>query len=309
MQQTTYIIIINFKTWRDTIECLNSLLKLKNRNFVIRIVEMGNHNNSRQEIVNWMKKHQKLDTEIIELDDNLGFAGANNKAIAQTFRAGENNFYWLLNNDSVVDSNSLDQLIASWHKIRETETYEPAFIGSKVIDYNRRDFAQTVGGTFNQRTGITSLTGFNQQATSFPETGVLQTDFVMGASMFFHSSLVDQIGLMDERFFLYYEDVDWCYRAKSAGFQNFTCLSSVVFHKQGATIGNRYDKTSFNPDTFKYLHSSYIRFVRKHFPGRLPIALFMLLKQALGKMIRGRIREAVIILKVLVISMIKRFPN
>ncbi|MCF8365315.1 MAG: glycosyltransferase family 2 protein [Bacteroidales bacterium] len=309
MQQTTYIIIINFKTWRDTIECLSSLLELKNRNFVIRIVEMGNHNNSRQKIANWMKKHQKLDVEIIDLDNNLGFAGTNNKALEQTLKANENAFFWMLNNDTVVDPNSLDQLIESWHSIREAETYKPAFIGSKVIDYSRRDFVQTVGGTFNQRTGITSLTGFNQKATSFPETGVLQTDFVLGASMFFHCSLVDQIGLMDERFFLYYEDVDWCYRAKSAGFQNYTCLSSIVFHKQGATIGNRYDKTSFNPDTFKYLHSSYIKFVIKHFPGRLPVALFMLLKQALGKMIRGRIREAAIILKVLVGSMIKRNQN
>lgn len=305
MQQTTYIIIINFKTWQHTIECLNSLQDLNNHDFAIRIVEVEDHNNSRSEIRKWVNENQKMDVKIIELDDNLGFAGANNKAIEQVLNESESCFFWLLNNDAVVEPDALDQLIATWYAL-DNEARQPAFIGSKVIDYNHREIVQTVGGKFNPRTAITSLTGLNQQVSSFPETGVLETDFVMGASMFFHSSIVSSIGLLDESYFLYYEDVDWCYRASEAGFSNYTCLGSIVFHKQGATIGNSYNKTSFNPDTFKYLHSSYIKFVRKHFPGRLPIAHFMLIKQAVGKFTRGRYCESSLIFKVFIESLFRK---
>ncbi len=297
----TQIIIINYKTWQDTIACLGSLLLLTSRKIRISIVEMCNLNDSRRHLKNWIEDHPEVATEIIEINQNLGFAGANNAAMQKVLSGNKPDFIWLLNNDTVVDNAALDDLVKTWHLL-ENDQKAPAFIGSKIIDFDRRETIQSVGGSFNPLTGISKLTGMGSKIERFPANGILPTDYVMGASMFFHSNLIRSIGLMDSAYFLYYEDVDWCYKAKAHGYRNFTCLSSRVFHKQGATTGNKYDKTAFDPATIKYLHSSYLRFFSKHFPMYLPVALVMILKQIMGRIFRRHFSEAGILTGVLFTS-------
>lgn len=299
MQPATQIIIINYRNWQDTLECLESLLSLEYKDFGVLMVEMCDLNSSRLKINQWMNKHPSFRVKMLEVDDNLGFAGANNFALRFCLEKQPSVFYWLLNNDTVAGKDSLDHLVASWFELRNSNR-NPAFVGSQVLEYHRREILQSVGGAVSKWSGIVKLTGLGKNSGSYQENGVMATDFVLGASMFFHHDLLEIIGLMDVGYFLYFEDVDWCITAQSAGFQNFTCLNSRIYHKQGASTGNKYDKTYFNPATFEYLHSGYLRFFKKHFPRYVPIACFMLLKQMTGKIVRGRFPEARIIAKVMI---------
>jgi|GEM_PF-993004 len=299
MQSATQIIIINYKNWHDTLECFESLLNLENKSFSILLVEMCNLDLSRLKINQWLNTHPDLKVKMIEVDVNLGFAGANNLALRYSRENDQSEFYWLLNNDTVADKYSLDHLIASWFELKNTNR-NPAFIGSWVADYDHRGILQSIGGSVSKWSGMVKLTGLGLDSSEYHEKGVITTDFVIGASMFFHRKLIETIGFMDTGYFLYFEDVDWCITARSAGFHNFTNLSSRIFHKQGASTGNKYDKTNFNPATFEHLHSGYLRFFKKHFPRFVPIACFMLLKQMAGKIVRRRFPEARIIRKVMI---------
>lgn len=290
-EPVTQIVIVNFKTWRETLACLESVLLLKGVNFGVTIVEMCNIDHSRFHLKNWIENHQQIDTDFIEIEKNLGFAGANNAALRKLEKDKTHDFVWLLNNDTMVDKAALDELVTAWQQL-ENSGRKPAFIGSKIIDSADRVTIQSVGGRVKPWLGTTNLTGIGKNIKKFPSKGIIPTDYVMGASMFFHRSLLQEISLMDTSYFLYFEDVDWCYRAAAKGYRNYTCLSSQIFHKQGATTGNKYNRTVSDTVTLKYLHTSYLRFFSKHYPLFVPVALLMLIKQMAGRFARKHFKEA-----------------
>lgn len=290
----TEIIIINYQTWKETISCLESLRALTNQDFKLTIVEMCNLNNSREKLRNWADAHLYMNMTILEVDKNLGFAGANNFALKQLVGHAGNDFFWLLNNDTVVEKDALSELVNTW-EITNSGKKKPAFISSKIIDFTDRSKIQSLGGKINPWTGSTKLNAFGQPVTNYPDTGYLEVDYVMGASMFFHKNIINSVGLMDPSYFLYFEDIDWCHKARLAGLFNYTCLSSIVYHQQGATIGNKYEKTAANQAAMSYLYESYFLFFRKHYPAFLPIASAMLLKKFAGGVLKGHLSEAGII--------------
>lgn len=300
----TQIIIINYQTWEETISCLESLLSLTNRDYKLTVVEMCNLNNSREKLRSWADAHTHMNISFLEIEENLGFAGANNFAMKKLAGHADTDFFWLLNNDTVVEKDSLSELVSTW-KIINSGKKKPAFISSKIIDFTDRSKIQSLGGQINPWAGSTKLNALGQPVTNYPATGYLEVDYVMGASMFFHKSIIDTIGFMDPSFFLYFEDIDWCQKARLESFSNYTCLSSIVYHKQGATIGNKYEKVAANQATMRYLYESYFLFFRKHYPAFLPIASAMLLKKFAGGVLKGRLSEAGIIGKVLIKSLFR----
>ncbi|RLD86769.1 MAG: hypothetical protein DRJ09_11460, partial [Bacteroidetes bacterium] len=127
-----------------------------------------------------------------------------------------------------------------------------------------------------------------------------KTDYIIGASMFFQMSLIAIIGMMPEEYFLYYEDIDWCFAAKKAGLENKTCTKSIVYHKQGATTGAKLKNDNQYINNKKYLYSSYLLFYKKYFKKFLLVAYFILIKQWAGRMFHGNYIEAKIIFNVLI---------
>ena len=101
---------------------------------------------------------------------------------------------------------------------------------------------------------------------------------------------------MPEEYFLYYEDLDWCITAKKAGFENLTCIQSIVYHKQGQSTGAKLLSEDASLGNKKYLYSSYLKFYKKHYRKQIPIGYLILLKQYAGKLYRKKFKEAKIIL-------------
>ena len=167
------------------------------------------------------------------------------------------------------------------------------------MDYNNRSLIQNVGGTFNKWTGYSTLLGMGETDKKQYDRNLYAIDYVVGASMFFHVSLVEEIGLMPENYFLYYEDIDWSITAKRKGFTNITCIDSVIFHKQGISTGSKLLTETSNLVIKKHLYLSYLIFYRRHFKWLIPIAYFILMKQWAGKMVHNNLEEAGVILKVI----------
>lgn len=292
-----YIILINYGTPHDTIECLESIIINNYQFFQVLIIDVADLNESVDKITGWIEQNKDSRFTLISEKQNKGFSYVNNIGINFALSQKDAGFIWVLNNDTVISKNSLKALISCYNKHKSTSKI--GFIGSKTMDYKNRSLIQNVGGTFNKWTGYSKLLGMGETDKKQYDRNLYSIDYVVGASMFFHASLVEKIGLMPENYFLYYEDIDWSITAKRKGFTNITCIDSVIFHKQGLSTGSKLLTETSNIVIKKHLYLSYLIFYRRHYKWLIPIAYFILIKQLAGKMFHNNLAEAGVILKVI----------
>lgn len=292
-----YIIIINYGTPLHTIECLESILHNDHVNYQAVVVDIANIHYSVDTITAWISGKEDNRFVLIAEQENKGFAFANNIGIKYSLEQNDCNFLWVLNNDTIIAKNSLEELVKFYGQNVDKETC--GFIGSKILDYENRDVIQNVGGTFNKWTGYSVLLGMGEKDVGQFEDKRIKLDYVVGAAMFFSPSLVSEIGLMPEDYFLYYEDIDWCITAQKSGFKNTTCIKSLVYHKQGVSTGAKLLSNDNHLQNKKYLYLSYLKLYRRNYKWLLPVAYFILFKQMAGKIFHGKFAEAKLIFKVI----------
>jgi GT2 family glycosyltransferase len=217
------VIVVNYKGIEDTIDCLASLERQTYKNFIIIAVENGSGSNSVQEFQKLEKKYgDKL--HAIYNADNLGFAGGVNSGIRWALDNGFENIA-LFNNDAVADPDWLHELL----KVQKKEGSGIAtglllHADGKTID-STGDWYSTWGLPFPRNRG--------DQVVEAPKT-----EFVFSASggaSLYSAAMFRDIGLFDETFFAYYEDVDVSFRAQLAGWKVAYTPKAIAYHKQGAT--------------------------------------------------------------------------
>ncbi|MCO6147651.1 glycosyltransferase family 2 protein [Flavobacterium sp. NRK1] len=268
-----YIILLNYKGTKDTLECLESLLKLKYENFQIFVIDNSEDITYYNGLIEWAQgmpssiktsfkhlvyplslkpvdyaavseadflsaaRHEKI--VLIKADKNKGFAAGNNIALNYIMKFGsEDSFIWLLNNDTIVEKQSLDALVEYANKIENLKT---GIIGSKLIYYYSPETIQAVGGKFNETFFISTHEGEGRPVTT-PKSDFGTIDYAVGASMFITYKFLIDVGPLSEDYFLYYEELDWSYKAREKGWKTDWCPDSVVYHKEGASIGSSYRK-------------------------------------------------------------------
>ncbi len=273
-----FIVLLNYNGSQDTIECIESLLKLDYVNYQIIIVDNSESLEPLQSLIDWANLQtfsfrQCSETDInlkIQLDkvvfvkasQNNGFAAGNNIALKAILKTNEaNSFVWILNNDTVVDSKSLKTQVRFMHHNSENKI---GILGSKLIYYFNPSILQAVGGKFDTRFYISKHIGEGEIATK-EKVNFEPIDYVIGASMLVPYSFLKEVGLLSEEFFLYYEELDWSNRAKKKGWKIDWCEESIVFHKEGSSIGSSYnaDKKSYQSEI--YVFKSRKVFVKKYY--------------------------------------------
>jgi hypothetical protein len=296
-----YIIILNYKGWRDTIECLESVLKLDYPHFQIVVIDNASGDGSLEQIEAWAAGRQpasvansalaiysmpaqpkpvpvqripvsNLDEPgvigsgkivLIQSESNGGYAAGNNLGIRLALADPECALLWLLNNDTVVDPQALSHLVE--HVSRDTAI---GICGSTLVHYHAPSTVQARGGAvFNRWLGTSHHVG---EGAAFPGTTPLQTiDYVVGASMLVTRTFVEYVGLMYEDYFLYFEEIDWSWRKGS--FKVAYAPGSVVYHKEGATTGMNKKSVEYGKGGDFYLHRNRLLFARRNFPISLPV--------------------------------------
>ncbi len=298
------ILLLNWNGYQDTLECLDSLRNLTYPNFNIILCDNGSSDNSIQHFEQWANAHAvpysrlvRQDAEstthrvqekliIIENHSNLGFAGGNNVglrfALAQPFK-----YVWLLNTDTTAKPDALTKLVA------EVEANSKiGMCGSTLLYYHAPDTIQTLGGgSINRYTGEPQHIGaFQKLQQSISQAEVLKRmDYVMGASMLVTRKFLEEIGLMEERYFLYYEEIDWAERAKGK-FELGYAPESLVYHKEGRSVGNQ--PKAYSDTSVYYMMRSRVKFMRKFFPKALPIVYARLLLSVVGQCAKGKLNQA-----------------
>jgi len=212
-----YILILNWNGHDDTIMCLRSLLNLSYRNYVVVVIDNGSDDDSIEKI-NECFPNQK----IVKINDNIGFGRGNNVGITYALE-NHADYVWLLNNDTIVFPETLKEMI----QVAESGQRVGA-TGSVLYDMNSTDLVQAWGGGTIQfwcgRSKITKTPG--------------PLDYLSAASMLICRSALLQVGQFDERYFLYWEDVDLCFRIRQAGYSIVVAEKSRVLHKESASLRN-----------------------------------------------------------------------
>jgi len=291
-----YIVLINFGQPDHTIECIQSILVNDYQRFQIIVVDVLNINESLAKLNSCVKNNGNSKVKIINAQENMGFAFANNIGIRYALQQNDCDYLWLLNNDTVIDKSALSSLVNFFERKDDDNI---GIVGSKILDYKNKEKIQSVGGKFNYWTKFPNWIGAGQRDEGQFDKEEMPVDHVLGASMFFKKSLIKKIGFLPEEYFLYFEDADWCAKSQRKGFQNWVCTTSHIYHKQGVSTGVNYVNDEKYLNVKKYFYISLLIFYRKYFQVFLPYAYFFLLRKMMSNFYRKNYLEAKIILKII----------
>ncbi|WP_229365674.1 glycosyltransferase family 2 protein [Fibrisoma montanum] len=251
------IITINYNQPELTRLFLNSVSQLTYPNFEVIVVDNG----SQQDPTDHVRRSDFPEATLLLTGENLGFSGGNNVGM----RAAKGDFYFIVNNDTEVTPDLLDQLM------------EPMLADStigvvcpKIRFFDQPDVIQYAGyNPMNLYTGQAGMVGSHQVDDGrFDIPG--PTNFAHGCAMLVRRSVAEQVGMFAEQFFLYYEELDWSARIRRGGYTIYFQPAALIFHKESASVG----KTS--PLKVYYMTRNRILYMRRNtpLPQRMAFGLF-----------------------------------
>lgn len=215
------IIILNWNGCEVTIDCLNSLRKITYPNFNIVMVDNGSTDNSVEKIVSNFRD----EVDILKLDQNYGFTGGNNQGIRYAIDKYNPDYLLLLNNDTTVQKDFLDELLANI----VTSKYIYAAV-PKIYYHKNKNVLWFAGGSISKFTGIVKHFGIDKVDNG--EYDVKEaTQFMNGCCALISRKCIDEIGLLDDIFFANSEDADYSLRIMQAGHQILYVPTAIVYHK------------------------------------------------------------------------------
>jgi GT2 family glycosyltransferase len=259
-----WIVLLNWNGADDTLDCLHSLECLDYEQRHVVVVDNGSTDDS---VARLRERWPNL--ELLLSPTNLGFAGGNNLGIRHALDGGAA-YVWVLNNDTTVAPLSLSELVT----LAEQQP-EVGIVGSVQYEAGAGDVVQSWGGG-----NFTRLTRNPVEAT-IPGP----RDYITAASMLVRRRVFEEIGLFDERFFIYWEDADLSRRATEHGWKLAVAPRAVVHHKLGAAMNAGVVGRSLRSDRF-HVESSGI-FVSKHSGRLLPVMALL----RLGGIVVNRVQR------------------
>lgn len=226
-------IILHWNDYEDTIDCVESLFDSKWKNLEILIVD---NNSIGDEAERLQKKFPTI--KIIRNKKNLGFAGGNNIGIRNALK-NDSSFIFLLNNDAKVKKNCIPELIK---KVNNPTT---GIAVPKIYNQGTKKI-QSCGDYFNKKLGLSLHLKKNSKQA-------FEVNAASGAAMMIKLDVIEKVGLFDEKFFAYYEDLDLCLRMKNKGYKILAVPSAEAEHKLSSSTNGSLVKTYFKIRNVNYL--------------------------------------------------------
>lgn len=216
------IVVLNWNGLEDTLECIDSLVRSDYPNFHVIVVDNGSTDGSPEGILD---RHPGV--HLIRNGRNLGFAGGNNVGIRAARETGAD-WVWLLNNDTIVETNTLSQLVSS-----SVESTEIALASPVIRFYDERETIQFCGSYIDWKKKRIVLMK-NIPSDIDENTPVC----LWGTALLINGSSIDKIGLLNEKYFAYHEDEEYSMRAIRAGFRNIVVPQATIYHKNSRSTGS-----------------------------------------------------------------------
>lgn len=268
MKPRVSIIILNWNGWRNTIECLESLYRITYPNYDVIVVDNGSEDESIQKIKEYAEGkievnsklfkynpenkpikvfeigeneakqgrfkrqlYEKLDVSrrmiLIKNKDNYGFTGGNNIGIKFALSVLDPDYVLLLNNDTVVDKDFLSELV----KVAESDN-RIGILQSKILRKDNISIIDSTGHIFRFGRVVDRGHGERDKGQYDDKPDIFSA---CGAACLYRKKMIKEIGLLNEDFFAYYEDVEFSLRARRYGWKVIYVPKSVVYHKGHGT--------------------------------------------------------------------------
>lgn len=331
------VVIVNWNGWRDTLECLESLLRSDIDSLTVVVCDNASEDGSAERIRDWAEgrvavcvaphsplrylSHPPLlkpvtlaeytreeaeaggDLEQVEAAVILVHTGAN-----LGFAGGSNvGLRYVLargQHDFVwlLNNDTVVRPDALRHMLDEAlRGPDVGIVGSTLRFYDRPHRVQVLGGaSYNRWLALPRQIGMMQPADTpvQAEEVLRQMDYVAGASMLVPVRFLHEVGLLSEDYFLYFEEMDWAERARGR-FRLAYAAEAVIFHREGGTIGSGGSDGTKSWTADYHFHRNRLRFTRKFAPARLPTVYFALLVSVLRRARHGQWDRVRMILKLM----------
>ncbi|SMF97654.1 hypothetical protein SAMN02949497_0224 [Methylomagnum ishizawai] len=321
-------VLVNWQGADDTVECLESLFASDYPGQSVVVVDNGSPDDSLAKLVAWAEgrypvplsapaadgpppapcpkpvSYARLDLDtaalgrgwlpgvrlyLIAAGRNHGFAGGVNIGLRFALANPALRYAWVLNNDTVVARDCLSRM-----ERRMRDAPAAGMCGSRILFYWQPETVQVLGGAaFRPWLGTSRLLGHRWAAARQPDPRQLERDFdhLSGASILVSRRFLEDVGFMDEGYFLYFEEMDWAMRGKRR-YGLVYADDALVYHKEGASIGSSHRHQKRSPLSVFFMVRSRLRFTRKFFPWALPSVLAYSLATALRALCQGRRAQA-----------------
>jgi GT2 family glycosyltransferase len=230
--QKIYAVVLNWNNAADTSECVSSLLCTTYPELEIIIVDNASTDGSEK-----ILRERFPDLTFLRAKRNLGYAGGNNIGIRYALKH-QADWVLILNSDAVVHEKAIEYLIAAARDLPDVGILAP-----KVLFYHDPERIQFAGNT-RKKWSIFEHPGSGMLDQDVRADEIKETDWALGCSMMVRSDVFHRAGLFDERFFLYMEEAEFCYRAKRKGYRIYFVPLARVWHKDGATFVKEHGSTS-----------------------------------------------------------------
>ena len=268
MAGSVNLFVLNWNGRDLTLDCLSSLEKVIYPNVKIHIIDNGSSDNSVVSI-----RNKFPDYEIIELAENYGFAKGNNTGFQSVKQKADYTIF--LNNDTIVDPNFIDPLVNELEAISNVKQTAP-----KIFYEDKKEYIWFAGGIISLWTGVIRHSGIRKKDSSkFSQKRKI--DYATGCCVCMRTVDFESIGMFDESFLLYGEDVDLSLRFSNQGGEILFVPESKIWHKVSASLGGQ---SAFGK--WKRKLSGKMKLVRKHIPGyQVIISLFMIMIMSIPELI------------------------
>lgn len=318
------VVLVNWRGWRDTLQALETLFAGDYVHFDAVVVDNNSGDDSVEHILAWAQgrevavlpsllgervrvraeqeaiPHTLLDESelaappapsrltVIQAKCNGGFAAGNNLALSYLLNQGTYDYFWLLNNDAFPAPDALSHLIA-----RAEDDPDIGMVGSTLIYAGRPDTIQATGGAeFALSGGRASHLGSELPFACLSKIDVLDVErrmaYIVGASMLVSCRFLERVGLMEESYFLYFEEIDWAERGKPT-FKLGYAKSSLVYHKAGGSTQTASRRSGL---AAYYIARNRLLFTRRFHPTYVPSVWRATLLDALRYVAKARWPEA-----------------
>lgn len=260
------IILVNYNSWKDTIECIDSINKNNYKNYNIIVVDNFSSNDSveklekyfcgeeylineikyklNQDVVicdckngefcNFNKKILNQQIYFIKNDINGGFSKGNNIGFLFCEKFLSTEYYWVLNNDVIIEKNTIEEQL----KVSK-ENNDNALLGVTILEYFNKELIQcTCGGRYNIWTTISKNQNKGKNKKELEDLSEM-SDYISGCSIFGAKKLFEKINFFSEDYFLYFEELDLMNKAKKQGIGKAWARNAFIYHKEGNSIGSK----------------------------------------------------------------------
>jgi GT2 family glycosyltransferase len=233
---------------------------------------------------------------ILETGSNLGYAGGNNAGMHHAI-AGGAEYVWILNNDTVVDQHALSELVD-----RAGCSADIGLCGATLMRYYEPKLVHVTGGaSFDQTSGRQRLLGYGERIGTLPDATTVEASlaYVAGSATLVSRRFIADVGLMDERYFLYFEELDWAIRGKAKGYALGYAPRALVYHKEGSTSGSSARTPVHTPFSEYYLTRNLLLIMQRFYPNNLVRARFHIVVDLARRVLNGKWANARAILMAL----------